>query len=131
MEVGVEAVALQELVPLALGRTSPTEAQERAAEWPNRLFSGRSGDTPPRGAFRGEDCLSIVMTKILEFAGLNIPCSFPATSVLTAIPAGLICAILAALNPSRPASDLQIVSALAYVEFQGRNVKAFQGARGA
>jgi len=58
--------------------------------------------------------LSFVMTGVLEFAGLNIPYSFPAVGVLTAIAAGLICGILAALIPARRASDLQIVAALAY-----------------
>jgi putative ABC transport system permease protein len=58
--------------------------------------------------------LSFVMTGVLEFAGLNIPYSFPGAGVLTAIAAGLICGILAALIPARRASDLQIVAALAY-----------------
>jgi len=58
--------------------------------------------------------LSFVMTGVLEFAGLNIPYSFPAVGVLTAIAAGLLCGILAALIPARRASDLQIVAALAY-----------------
>ncbi len=58
--------------------------------------------------------LSFVMTGVLEFAGLNIPYSFPIAGVLTAIAAGLICGILAALIPARRASDLQIVAALAY-----------------
>ena len=58
--------------------------------------------------------LSFVMTGVLEFAGLNIPYSFPGVGVLTAIAAGLICGILAALIPARRASDLQIVAALAY-----------------
>ena len=58
--------------------------------------------------------LSFVMTGVLEFAGLTIPYSFPGVGVLTAIAAGLICGILAALIPARRASDLQIVVALAY-----------------
>jgi putative ABC transport system permease protein len=58
--------------------------------------------------------LSVVMTGVLEFAGLHIPYSFPAVGVLTAIAVGLICGILAALIPARRASDLQIVAALAY-----------------
>jgi len=58
--------------------------------------------------------LSVVMTGVLEFAGLHIPYSFPAVGVLTAISVGLICGILAALVPARRASDLQIVAALAY-----------------
>jgi putative ABC transport system permease protein len=58
--------------------------------------------------------LSVVMTGVLEFAGLHIPYSFPAAGVLTAIAVGLICGILAALIPARRASDLQIVAALAY-----------------
>ena len=58
--------------------------------------------------------LSFVMTGVLEFAGLTIPYSFPGVGVLTAIAAGLICGILAALIPARRASDLQIVAALAY-----------------
>jgi putative ABC transport system permease protein len=58
--------------------------------------------------------LSFVMTGVLEFAGLNIPYNFPGVGVLTAIAAGLICGILAALIPARRASDLQIVAALAY-----------------
>ncbi|MBL7164745.1 MAG: ABC transporter permease, partial [Anaerolineales bacterium] len=58
--------------------------------------------------------LSFVMTGVLEFAGLNIPYTFPGVGVLTAIAAGLICGILAALIPARRASDLQIVAALAY-----------------
>lgn len=58
--------------------------------------------------------LSFVMTGVLEFAGLNIPYSFPAVGVLTAIAAGLITGIVAALVPARRASDLEIVAALAY-----------------
>jgi putative ABC transport system permease protein len=58
--------------------------------------------------------LSYVMTGVLEFAGMHIPYDFPAVGVLTAIAAGLICGILAALIPARRASDLEIVSALAY-----------------
>ena len=58
--------------------------------------------------------LSFVMTGVLEFAGLHIPYDFPGVGVLTAIAAGLICGILAALIPARRASDLQIVAALAY-----------------
>jgi len=58
--------------------------------------------------------LSFVMTGVLEFAGLHIPYNFPGVGVLTAIAAGLICGILAALIPARRASDLQIVAALAY-----------------
>jgi len=58
--------------------------------------------------------LSVVMTGVLEFAGLHIPYNFPAVGVLTAIAVGLICGILAALIPARRASDLQIVAALAY-----------------
>ena len=58
--------------------------------------------------------LSFVMTGVLEFAGLNIPYDFPSIGVLTAIAAGLICGILAALIPARRASDLEIVAALAY-----------------
>jgi putative ABC transport system permease protein len=58
--------------------------------------------------------LSVVMTGVLEFAGLHIPYSFPAVGVLTAIAVGLICGILAALIPARRASDLEIVAALAY-----------------
>jgi putative ABC transport system permease protein len=58
--------------------------------------------------------LSFVMTSVLEFAGLHIPYNFPVAGVITAIAAGLICGILAALIPARRASDLQIVAALAY-----------------
>lgn len=58
--------------------------------------------------------LSYVMTGVLEFAGMHIPYNFPGVGVLTAIAAGLICGILAALIPARRASDLQIVAALAY-----------------
>jgi putative ABC transport system permease protein len=58
--------------------------------------------------------LSYVMTGVLEFAGMHIPYNFPAAGVLTAIAAGLICGILAALIPARRASDLEIVAALAY-----------------
>jgi putative ABC transport system permease protein len=58
--------------------------------------------------------LSFVMTGLLEFFGLRIPYEFPGVGVLTAIAAGLISGILAALIPARRASDLQIVSALAY-----------------
>ena len=58
--------------------------------------------------------LSYVMTGVLEFAGLHIPYTFPAAGLLTAIAAGLICGILAALIPARRASDLEIVAALAY-----------------
>jgi putative ABC transport system permease protein len=58
--------------------------------------------------------LSFVMTGVLEFAGMRIPYSFPGVGVLTAIAAGLICGILAALIPARRASDLEIVAALAY-----------------
>jgi putative ABC transport system permease protein len=58
--------------------------------------------------------LSFVMTGVLEFAGLVIPYDFPAVGVLTAIAAGLVCGILAALIPARRASDLEIVAALAY-----------------
>jgi putative ABC transport system permease protein len=58
--------------------------------------------------------LSFVMTGVLDFAGMQIPYDFPAVGVLTAIAAGLICGILAALIPARRASDLQIVTALAY-----------------
>jgi putative ABC transport system permease protein len=58
--------------------------------------------------------LSFVMTGVLEFFGLRIPYDFPSAGVLTAIAAGLICGILAALIPARRASDLQIVAALAY-----------------
>ncbi len=58
--------------------------------------------------------LSYVMTGVLEFAGMHIPYNFPGMGVLTAIAAGLICGILAALIPARRASDLQIVAALAY-----------------
>jgi putative ABC transport system permease protein len=58
--------------------------------------------------------LSFVMTGVLEFAGMHIPYDFPAAGVLTAIAAGLICGILAALIPARRASDLEIVSALSY-----------------
>lgn len=58
--------------------------------------------------------LSFVMTGVLEFAGLKIPYSFPGVGVITAICAGLICGILAALIPARRASDLQIIAALAY-----------------
>jgi putative ABC transport system permease protein len=58
--------------------------------------------------------LSFVMTGVLEFVGLNIPYDFPGVGVLTAIAAGLISGILAALIPARRASDLQIVAALAY-----------------
>lgn len=58
--------------------------------------------------------LSFVMTGVLEFAGLNIPYSFPAAGVLVAIAAGLITGIVAALVPARRASDLEIVAALAY-----------------
>ncbi|MBC8506560.1 MAG: ABC transporter permease [Anaerolineales bacterium] len=58
--------------------------------------------------------LSFVMTGVLEFAGMRIPYEFPGMGVLTAVAAGLICGILAALIPARRASDLQIVAALAY-----------------
>jgi putative ABC transport system permease protein len=58
--------------------------------------------------------LSFVMTGLLEFFGLRIPYDFPAVGVLTAIAAGLISGILAALIPARRASDLEIVAALAY-----------------
>jgi putative ABC transport system permease protein len=58
--------------------------------------------------------LSYVMTGVLEFAGMHIPYDFPGVGVLTAIAAGLICGILAALIPARRASDLEIVAALAY-----------------
>ena len=58
--------------------------------------------------------LSFVMTGVLEFAGMHIPYDFPTAGVIVAIAAGLICGILAALIPARRASDLQIVSALAY-----------------
>ncbi len=58
--------------------------------------------------------LSYVMTGVMEFAGLHIPYDFPGVGVLTAIAAGLICGILAALIPARRASDLEIVAALAY-----------------
>ncbi|MBN1122141.1 MAG: ABC transporter permease [Anaerolineae bacterium] len=58
--------------------------------------------------------LSVVMTGILEFAGLHIPYSFPGVGLLTSIAAGLLCGVLAALIPARRASDLEIVSALAY-----------------
>jgi putative ABC transport system permease protein len=58
--------------------------------------------------------LSFVMTGVLEFVGLRIPYDFPAVGVLTAIAAGLISGILAALIPARRASDLEIVAALAY-----------------
>ncbi|MBC8333149.1 MAG: ABC transporter permease [Anaerolineae bacterium] len=58
--------------------------------------------------------LSFLMTAVLDFAGLSIPYSFPGAGVATAIAAGLICGILAALIPARRASDLQIVAALAY-----------------
>ncbi|MFC1936174.1 FtsX-like permease family protein [Chloroflexota bacterium] len=58
--------------------------------------------------------LSFVMTGVLEFAGLKIPYNFPAVGVLTAIAAGLICGIFAALIPARRASNLEIVAALAY-----------------
>ena len=58
--------------------------------------------------------LSFVMTGVLQFVGLHIPYNFPGVGVLTAIAAGLISGILAALIPARRASDLQIVAALAY-----------------
>ena len=58
--------------------------------------------------------LSFVTTGVMEFAGLHIPYDFPGVGVLTAIAAGLICGILAALIPARRASDLEIVAALAY-----------------
>ena len=58
--------------------------------------------------------LSYVMTGVLEFAGMHIPYNFPTAGLITAIAAGLICGILAALIPARRASDLQIVAALAY-----------------
>jgi putative ABC transport system permease protein len=58
--------------------------------------------------------LSYVMNGVLEFAGLRIPYDFPGIGVLTAIAAGLITGILAALIPARRASDLEIVSALSY-----------------
>ncbi|MBN2503493.1 MAG: ABC transporter permease [Anaerolineales bacterium] len=58
--------------------------------------------------------LSYVMTGVLEFAGMHIPYNFPGVGVLTAVAAGLICGILAALIPARRASDLEIVAALAY-----------------
>jgi putative ABC transport system permease protein len=58
--------------------------------------------------------LSIVMTGVLDFAGLHIPYNFPTAGVITAIAVGLICGILAALIPARRASDLEIVAALAY-----------------
>jgi putative ABC transport system permease protein len=58
--------------------------------------------------------LSFVMTGVLEFAGMRIPYNFPGVGVLTAIAAGLIFGILAALIPARRASNLEIVAALAY-----------------
>ncbi len=58
--------------------------------------------------------MSFVMTGVLEFAGMVIPYTFPGAGVITAVAAGLICGILAALIPARRASDLQIVAALAY-----------------
>jgi putative ABC transport system permease protein len=58
--------------------------------------------------------LSFVMTGVLEFAGMHIPYNFPTAGLITAIAAGLVCGILAALIPARRASDLQIVAALAY-----------------
>jgi putative ABC transport system permease protein len=45
--------------------------------------------------------LSFVMTGVLEFVGLRIPYDFPAAGVLTAIAAGLISGVLAALIPAR------------------------------
>ena len=58
--------------------------------------------------------LSFLMTGVLEFAGMVIPYSFPTLGVLTAIAAGLICGIGAAMIPARRASDLKIIEALAY-----------------
>ncbi len=58
--------------------------------------------------------VSVVMTGVLDVAGLTIPYSFPAAGVLAAIAAGLIVGIVAALIPARRASDLEIVAALAY-----------------
>jgi putative ABC transport system permease protein len=58
--------------------------------------------------------LSFVMTGVLDFAGLHIPYSFPGAGVITAVAVGLVCGILAALIPARRASDLEIVTALAY-----------------
>ncbi len=58
--------------------------------------------------------LSMLMTGVLEFAGLVIPYSFPAVGVLTAIAVGLLAGVVAAMIPARRASDLQIVAALAY-----------------
>jgi hypothetical protein len=58
--------------------------------------------------------LSMVLTGVLDFAGLHIPYNFPTAGVITAIAVGLICGILAALIPARRASDLEIVAALAY-----------------
>ena len=58
--------------------------------------------------------LSMLMTGVLEFAGLLIPYSFPAVGVLTAIAVGLIAGVVAAMVPARRASDLQIIAALAY-----------------
>jgi putative ABC transport system permease protein len=58
--------------------------------------------------------LSMVLTEVLDFAGLHIPYNFPLAGVITAISVGLVCGILAALIPARRASDLEIVAALAY-----------------
>jgi putative ABC transport system permease protein len=58
--------------------------------------------------------LSMVLTEVLDFAGLHIPYQFPLAGVITAIAVGLLCGVLAALIPARRASDLEIVSALAY-----------------
>ena len=63
----------------------------------------------------GWPCVTCGMTTaVLAFAGMHIPYSFPGAGVITAIAAGLICGVLAALIPARRASDLEIVSALAY-----------------
>lgn len=58
--------------------------------------------------------LSILLTEVLDFAGLHIPYEFPLAGVITAVAVGLICGILAALIPARRASDLEIISALSY-----------------
>jgi len=58
--------------------------------------------------------LSFVMTGVLEFAGMHIPYNFPGVAMIVAVSTALIFGILAALIPARRASDLEIVSALAY-----------------
>ncbi|NDJ53186.1 MAG: ABC transporter permease [Chloroflexi bacterium] len=58
--------------------------------------------------------LSMLMTGIMDFAGMVIPYSFPAVGVLTAVAVGLIAGIVAAMIPARRASDMEIIAALAY-----------------